>query len=398
MSCLPSHGRVSCRECFRHLNDVTFDITRRTEGRWRITSNPLAWGGTDPEIVVLGFSKGPTQAGALATAPHDVIAYKGKRRNVGRILRHLGLLSEQDDDRLAVAVDDLISDQDGRFHFGSLIRCTVEQLHDGAWKSSGGGMLDQFVLSPFGRQVATSCVARHLKDLPSSTRLVVMFGMGAQLSYVRSTYGLLSSVRGGEWRWINDVAYTDGRVTVVHAEHFASQGALIPQWLGEVDHPRRRYGRFAQQAVLMALAETTPVALATPDVAKDLDDKVVRFAEKTSRPPVAHASDAELVSSMTINLTGGNIRNGHFYIDRQSSPIPSGAWGGQNQSKAGHSVTIRFVGTDEVVRTDVDGAKRILRNARGQVDRFFKHHSLRAGDRIVLERLGANHFQVAPAR
>jgi len=30
-----------------------------------------------------------------------------------------------------------------------------------------------------------------------------------------------------------NIPYTDGQITVVHVEHFASRGNLIPNWLGE---------------------------------------------------------------------------------------------------------------------------------------------------------------------
>ena len=85
MNQLPAHGRISCTKCFD--GHVEFDISKRSDGDWRVTANPLAWGNQEPEIVVLGFSKGPTQAGALARTPHNAIAYKGSRTNVGKILR-----------------------------------------------------------------------------------------------------------------------------------------------------------------------------------------------------------------------------------------------------------------------------------------------------------------------
>jgi hypothetical protein len=244
---------VACSTCYQGCAPVQFDRTRRTDGAWRITANPLAWGNPDAEIVVLGFSKGPTQAGALASAPHDEIAYRGGRRQAGKILRHVGLLPKVRDDELAGAVSELIARCDGRFHFASLIRCTVEREEDGMWKGSGGGMLDKFVASSFGSEVAANCTSRFLANLPARTRLVVMFGMGSKLNYVRSSQALLEKARGGTWRWLNDVAYTDGRVTVVHVEHFASQGSLIGDWLGMRPHERARYGRLAQQAVRDAL-------------------------------------------------------------------------------------------------------------------------------------------------
>jgi len=250
---LAQHGRVNCSKCFGNCAaPAEFDATKRTDGDWRITMNPLAWGNAAPEVVILGFSKGPTQAGALATTEHDQIAYKGSRGNVGKILKHVGLLQQLNGEDMGQAVSRMIADRQGKYHFGSLIRCTVERLTDGAWKGSGGGMLDKFVATSFGQEISTNCTDRFMKNLPSKTKLVVMFGMGTKLNYVRESFALYSKVRGGKWRWLNEVAYTDGKITVVHVEHFASQGNLIPRWLGEQNHERSRFGRMAASAVLAA--------------------------------------------------------------------------------------------------------------------------------------------------
>ena len=260
MGNLPNHGRIDCTLCYNSCSEIEFDLTRRTEGAWRITANPLAWGATEPEVIVLGFSKGPTQAGALANTPHDEIAYKGSRGNVGKILRHVGLLPQATVEELKVAVNRLISDPSGRFHFGSLIRCTVERNDAGTWKGSGGMMLDKFIATSFGKEVAHNCMTRFLKDLPTRTKLIVMFGMGSKLNYVRESFGLFQKIRGGQWKWLNDIAYTDGKVVVVHVEHFASQGNLLPRWLGEGNHPRGNYGVMAQQQVAHAFSRKSSAA------------------------------------------------------------------------------------------------------------------------------------------
>jgi len=246
---LPTHGRINCNRCFSSCEHIEFDMTKRTDNDWRITANPLAWGNVEPEIIVLGFSKGPTQSGALAKDPHDKIAYKKSRGNVGKMLKHVGILPQMDGENAADTVSRLIADQSGRFHFGSLIRCTVERQKNGVWKGTGGGMLDKFVATSFGQEISLNCTTRFLKSLPIRTKLIVMFGLGSKLNYVQESFELYKKARGGEWRWINDVAYTDGKVTIVHVEHFASQGALIPQWLGERGHHRSEYGRMAAQAV-----------------------------------------------------------------------------------------------------------------------------------------------------
>lgn len=254
MGCLPVHGRIDCSRCYSR--DVVFDETTETIGNWRITANPLAWGNPSPEVVILGFSKGPTQAGATAAAPHDQIAYKGSRLNVGKILARVGLLEQLDSESVKRRLDEIIADQNGRFHFGSLVRCTVERFDQksGKWKGSGGGMLDKFVASELGREVAANCTDEYLSQLPEKTKLVVMFGLGSKLNYVSEAYKLFQKARPGDWRSLNDVSYTDGVITVVHVEHFASQGALIPQWLGEkAGHPRARWGDQAHQSVISAL-------------------------------------------------------------------------------------------------------------------------------------------------
>ena len=250
MSCLPSHGRVSCTKCF-NSQPVEFDKSVLTEQNWRITANPLAWGNPKAEIVVLGFSKGPTQAGALTNTQHNEIAYKGSRRNVGKILAHVGLIPAGEPEQLKLNVDRIIADENGRFHFGSLIRCTVERFDTAkdAWKGSGGGMLDKFVATSFGQSVAGNCTTSFLTNLPKRTKLVIMFGLGTKGNYVREAYQLFQKAIPGDWKKINDVAYTDGDITVVHVEHFASQGALIPNWLGEKNHERGILGKSAQDAV-----------------------------------------------------------------------------------------------------------------------------------------------------
>lgn len=261
MSCLPAHGRVSCTICHA-TSEPDFDRTRTTDEDWRITFNPLSWGSTEAEIVVLGFSKGPTQTGALAHTPHDSIAYKGSRSNVGKILAHIGLLPAGSNHELSSKVDRLIADKSGRFHFASLVRCTVERLDPktAEWKGSGGGMLDKFVATHFGGKVTGNCAARFLGELPSSTKLVVMFGLGTRMNYVREARKLIAKARPGDWRTINDVSYSDGSVTVVHVEHFASRGALIPNWLGVNDHDRSRLGKLAQEGVRSAIGAQQIIA------------------------------------------------------------------------------------------------------------------------------------------
>ena len=252
MSCtLPSHGRVECAICHRG-QAYSFDETRTEADGWRITNNPLAFGNQEPQVIVLGFSKGPTQARALASTPFDQIAFKGGRGNLAKILHHVGLLPTPD----ARLVDEAIANRAGRFHFASLIRCTVERFDpsDGSWKGTGGGMLDNFHGTPFGRKVIGGCTNRFLGELPKRTRLAILLGMGSKGNYINACRRAIEQARPGGWRTINEVAYADDQLTVVHTEHFASQGALIPNWLSGESHPRGRFGLLAREAVALAMS------------------------------------------------------------------------------------------------------------------------------------------------
>jgi len=254
LGCLPPAGRIACSVC--HSVPVVFDETRteRSERDWRITANPLSWGNTRPEVLVLGFSKGPSQAGELRRLPHNDIPYRKGRLQVGKILAHVGLLAPGSPDELRRAVELSIADPNGRFGWGSLIRCTVERfdVRKSEWVGSGG-MIDQFMETQFGQQISSACAIRFLRDLPQETKLIIMFGLGAGGIYVATARRAIEQGRPGRWRMLNEVAYTDGKVTVVHVEHFASQGANIPNWLGQNQHARARLGSLARDAVEGAL-------------------------------------------------------------------------------------------------------------------------------------------------
>src|SRR6266446_10209687 len=262
MSCsgLPPHGRITCSLC--HPEPMVFDETRAWSKKrdWRITANPLAWGNSQPEVLVLGFSKGPNQAGELASLNHNDVPYRKGRKQVGRILAHVGLLPMAEPDELKKMVDRAIADTSGRFGWGSLIRCTVERFDTKKqqWVGSGG-MIDEFMATEFGKDISTACATRFLRNLTPATKLVVMFGLGARGSYVAAVRKAIEAARPGIWQAVNEIAYTDGAITVVHVEHFASQGANIPNWLGQNSHPRSRLGLLARQAVSSALGDERKV-------------------------------------------------------------------------------------------------------------------------------------------
>lgn len=343
---LPLHGRIECSSC-HHPQPYAFDRTRTEKDGWRITNNPMAWGGSEPEVVVLGFSKGPTQAGALAGSAHDTIAYKGGRSAVAKILHHIGLIERAD----VGLVDALIANPGGPIHFGSLVRCTVERWdeNDRSWKGTGGGMLDRFIATGFGSDVAETCGTTFLSRLPSQTLLIVMLGLGSNLNYVRACRSLYERIRPGTWQQLNEVSYTDGKVVVVHTEHFASQGALLPNWLSGTAHERGRLGMLAQEAVTfsgarmvnvdMTFAEAEPLRPApilsarnrfapTPRTAKASPIKVPLAIEEQLGVPQnpAGASMPDFVfRPQRAQAFGRPLEDGSFMIISGSTAMRSGS-------------------------------------------------------------------------
>jgi hypothetical protein len=89
-----------------------------------------------------------------------------------------------------------------------------------------------------------------------------MFGMGSDLNYVKACERAIGAVRQRPgWRFHDEISYGDEEVTFVHVEHFASQGALVPNWLGAVsedgtlkDSDRAELANLSAAAVRRTLA------------------------------------------------------------------------------------------------------------------------------------------------
>lgn len=94
-----------------------------------------------------------------------------------------------------------------------------------------------------------------------------------------------------------------------------------------------------------------------------------------------------------ITLTEGNLRNGHFYLRSAERLLPSAAIGGSNKEQiAKVTVHLRFHPGGQV-DTDIAGDKMIFR-ARSAVRDFFERSGAKAGDLVVLRRVGERDFEV----
>lgn len=88
---------------------------------------------------------------------------------------------------------------------------------------------------------------------------------------------------------------------------------------------------------------------------------------------------------LQIELTQGNINQGHFYLPDCRHFFPAACFGGKNKSLAGIPVSVLFDGTGESVETDIDTKKRLFRVARGQSKRFLSFFNCQAGDTIYIQ-------------
>lgn len=91
-------------------------------------------------------------------------------------------------------------------------------------------------------------------------------------------------------------------------------------------------------------------------------------------------------ASCKVNLSGGNIRNNHFYLRSCEDILPEGGIGGKSKADPGVPFQVIF-DPGMTIETDVDGSKMILRNRQAVRD-FFERSGAAEGDQVVLERTG----------
>ena len=93
-----------------------------------------------------------------------------------------------------------------------------------------------------------------------------------------------------------------------------------------------------------------------------------------------------------LTITGGNIRNNQIYLPLDF--FPQDAIGGSNGSEvAVRAISVTF-SSGEMVETDIDRTKRILR-ARGAVGNFFEHVGVCEGDKLRLTNTGPYCYEIS---
>ena len=237
---LPAHGPISCRRCF---DGSSSDVL--TMGRWQAINDPGAWGSANPEILVLGFSKGFTQADAYKNGPFEDVPFARMRPRLTEALQALGLLPP------GIPVDTRMRVGERRFAFGSLVRCSLARRNKkGKLECTGAVMPKAFVEEV--SVMTRACASAFLTNLPASVRLVVM--LGTTDDYIKGCKKLIRSIHPTTWEDINDVTYRAGGAVFVHVSHPSGLNGHHPEWMdGDPATTSGRKRRWAEEAVRIAL-------------------------------------------------------------------------------------------------------------------------------------------------
>ncbi|SHM66429.1 ASCH domain-containing protein [Roseibium suaedae] len=131
-------------------------------------------------------------------------------------------------------------------------------------------------------------------------------------------------------------------------------------------------------------------AQATRQIANELvtstsDRAAVEVQPYPRKPKVPSGSLTEVPGRVLgrTTVTGGNLRNDHFYIREFLDRFPADTIGGSNKSAAApREITIDW-GGPSLVMTDIDRTKGMFRK-RGWVGKFFEASAASEGDAIVV--------------
>ncbi len=234
---LPAHGPIACRRCF------TDAAPQMDLGPWRVVNDPGAWGSASPEILVLGFSKGFTQAALARSGRFEDIPFAKMRPRLTEVLRVLGVLGP------AETVDGRMVASERRLAFGSLVRCSLSRVNEKTGKREcTGPIMSKAFTEAEAAPIVWRCAEAHLRHLPPSVRLVLMLGTGD--AYIAGCREVARGLHGPRFAPINDVAYQTGSTVWAHVSHPSGLNGYHPAWMrGDPAEKQGRKRLLAMQAI-----------------------------------------------------------------------------------------------------------------------------------------------------
>ena len=211
---LPAHGKISCRQCFSSAHEKVC----APNADWRIVNDPGAWGGGEnPDYLVLGFSKGATQANIYEKGVFEDVAFAKMRPRLTQALQAVGVLPANE------TADEKIANPNSNIAFGSLIRCSVSRYDkkESAKKESRiYACTGQLITKSFSEipEIVSNCTKKFMVNLPNSIKTVIFLSNSD--AYVLGCQNILRTLFPKDFRLINPMSsFADGRgwVHVAHA-------------------------------------------------------------------------------------------------------------------------------------------------------------------------------------
>ncbi|MFT4807678.1 MAG: hypothetical protein ACI9LX_000999 [Paraglaciecola sp.] len=221
---IPTHGKVECNVCFQGPGKVQYP-----HDLWKMVNDPGSWGSNSPNILVLGFSKGATQANLYQSSNFEDVAFGGpSRKRLTTILTSVGIL------KVGENISSYISDPNSRISFGSLVRCSLARLDEKLLKeekikkylSSGSLIQKSFNEVP---SILNACAQKYLTNFPATLKLVVLLGINK--TYVKKCKDLIWSLHKESYENVGEIHYSAAGVVWIHLPHPSPANGSLHNWL-----------------------------------------------------------------------------------------------------------------------------------------------------------------------
>ncbi|WP_028765324.1 hypothetical protein [Shewanella colwelliana] len=329
---LPTHGKINCQDCFP--SGAEWGKTSLQQDNWLIDNNPCSWGGQNPEVLVLGFSKGTNQNSKLQSSDFNSIPYSGFRHRLSKVLDRLNLLNSGE------VVDTLIHGEDNsRFHFASLVRCSlsVKDEHSGKYLKSGN-IIARSARDSNSQSAIDKCTRKFLGAIPKKTKVVVL--LSNDDGYVDACYEQFRNLYPGLKR-INPVAYADQERTWVHVIHPAgTTGHHFNDWLdmavGKQAH-KRDWALEALNMTTATMAHGAPAISFDSHVKDEIKEPMLKASRREVHKPECQsycpneeAQGRSIVFPVT--LSTGALKNSYIPLSSILHLLPNEIIGGSKKS------------------------------------------------------------------
>jgi hypothetical protein len=176
----------------------------------------------NPTILLLGFSKGFTQADAFRSGRFEDVPFKDMRARLTEELRLLGVIGKSE------TVDQKMVATETEMAFGSFVRCSLSRTNrDGKLVCTG-----EVMPKAFSEEISTkveTCARTYLADLPRAVKLVLL--LGTTNAYIKGCRGVIRSLYSDNFFHVNDVSYRTEGVTWVHISHPSGLNGHHNTWI-----------------------------------------------------------------------------------------------------------------------------------------------------------------------